>query len=554
MEELIRDGIYTPDFPPRSGDSIIIDTDSGPSDFTVYQIRDRTLCEESPDMGSREFWFEDLRELRWHVLSREALYGVMARDLGITAAPVKLEKGVWEIGRKRLPGRDASKVLFIEAGVSASTLELVLLRDPFKAICLLSVGNVTRHEGLAGKTIVPGTIEVEDGRFASDAFEDLSASLNDNLRVASSLPTNNMKTTFMELPSPDYNEWKSIVLRHLDKRKIFFQAYLIGAGNMSKLVDKGIFEARESCDPLPDACWLQINGEEDSYEIIQVNDDIYCHEMTSNLENQKCYKFSIDEFIPHKLVREKFYALLAKDLEISVKVLRVEIGVWELGRWSSGDLTAKVIFVEAGVNDANLKLFLHTDQFLAICVLHHGSISLPLKIDGKAIVCGSVDVVEGRMVTDAFMDLAAIRIPTDPHHPSIVDLSNQMARGFESVRREAIQEVVATNGMRKELEEISGRADEFMTQLVAGFGHDSEMSSFFLLLLATGSDGKPLSYTKVGQQIGITKQAVEARFRKMEEKYPAAHRHLKTLRAREKTTQFSAISPKERRNEGIDSN
>jgi len=176
MEELIRDGIYTPDFPPRSGDSIIIDTDSGPSDFTVYQIRDRTLCEESPDMGSREFWFEDLRQLRWHVLSREAIYGLMARDLGISPAPVKLAKGIWEIGRKRLPGRDASKVIFIEKGVPATTLELVIERDSFNAFCLLNAGSPLEYGWHSEKTLVGGTIEVREGCFASDVFEDLSAS------------------------------------------------------------------------------------------------------------------------------------------------------------------------------------------------------------------------------------------------------------------------------------------------------------------------------------------------------------------------------------------
>lgn len=349
MAELVRDGIYIPDFPTRSGDSIVIDTDSGPSDFTVYQIRDRTLCEEYPEMGRRELWFDDSEVLRWHRLSREALYRLMAGDLGTGGQPVELATGVWEIGRKRLPGHDASKVIFIEGGVSAATLELVLLRDPFKALCLLSVSKITGHEGLAGKTIVPGTIEVEGGRFASDVFEDLSASLNGNSRVASSLFTNNMKPNFIILNPPDYSEWKSIVLRRLDKRNSFFQAYSIGVGNMSKLVDQGIFGARESCDPLPDTCWLQIDDEDESYEIIQVNDDIHCYEMIANTGKEKCYKFSIDEFTPHKLVREKFYAILAKDLEISGKVLPVETGVWELGRWSSGELTAKVLFVEAGV-------------------------------------------------------------------------------------------------------------------------------------------------------------------------------------------------------------
>jgi hypothetical protein len=322
---------------------------------------------------------------------------------------------------------------------------------------------------------------------------------------------------------------------------------------MSKLIGQGIFGARESCDPLPDTCWLQIEDEAESYAIIHVNDEIHCYEMVADRGKAKFYKFTIDEFTPHRLVREKFYGILAKDLEITGKVLPVETGVWELGRWSSGELTAKVLFVEAGVNDAELKLFLHTDQFLAICVLHHGSISLSPKIDGKAIVCASVEVVDGCMVTEAFLDLAAIRIPQNPHHPSVLDLSNQMSKGFESIRKESIQEAIATSEMRKELEVISGRADEFVTKLIAGFGSDKSMADLFMRMLATRPDGKPLSYANVGDQMGITRQAVEAQFRKMGKNYPYAHRHLKSLRDRKKTTQFSALSPTQRREEGIDS-
>ena len=131
-------------------------------------------------------------------------------------------------------------------------------------------------------------------------------------------------------------------------------------------------------------------------------------------------------------------------------------------------------------------------------------------------------------------------------------LSKQIEHGFNSIRIQTVEGAIAANDMRKELEEISGRADAFLTQLVAGFGSNKDMANLFMRMLATGADGKPLSYTKVGEQMGITKQAVEARFKKMATAFPTAHRHLKTLRAREKTTQFSAISPKERRKQGVD--
>jgi hypothetical protein len=137
--------------------------------------------------------------------------------------------------------------------------------------------------------------------------------------------------------------------------------------------------------------------------------------------------------------------------------------------------------------------------------------------------------------------------------PAYQDLSKQIEQGFNSIRKETVEGVIAANEMRKELEAISGRADAFVTQLIAGFGSDKGMATLFLGLLATGPHGKPITYAKVGAQMGITKQAVEARFKKMGVEFPAAYRHLKTLRSREKTTQFSALSPKERKKQGVDS-
>lgn len=131
-------------------------------------------------------------------------------------------------------------------------------------------------------------------------------------------------------------------------------------------------------------------------------------------------------------------------------------------------------------------------------------------------------------------------------------LGKLIEQGFQSLRKQTIEDAISANEMRKELEDISGRADNFMTDLVTGFGGDRDMADLFMRLLAVGENGKPLSYAMVGDQIGITKQAVEARFKKMADKFPIAHRHLKTLRTSMKTKQFSAISPTERRKKGVD--
>jgi hypothetical protein len=92
-------------------------------------------------------------------------------------------------------------------------------------------------------------------------------------------------------------------------------------------------------------------------------------------------------------------------------VSSIAVGVWELGRKSTSEGRAKVLFVESGVSAAALKLLLHTESFRTICVLHHGAISTNPTVMGKAILCSRVEVVGGRMLSDAFMDLEAVCLP-----------------------------------------------------------------------------------------------------------------------------------------------
>lgn len=175
MAELVTAGLFTRDFPPDSGDHIGLEIGDQVSDFCVYRVRGEFHCEEVDRANPRRLRYTE-EELTMHRLERLPFYQVMAADLTLTGQPAELANGIWEIGRKRLQGRDASKVLFIEHGTPTETLELTVMRDSFSALCLLSHATPPRHDWHSGKTLVAGVIEVRDGRFATDVFEDLSAS------------------------------------------------------------------------------------------------------------------------------------------------------------------------------------------------------------------------------------------------------------------------------------------------------------------------------------------------------------------------------------------
>ncbi len=50
-----------------------------------------------------------------HTLVRKCFYELVAKDLGITGQVIDLGNGIWELGLKRLPNRDNSKVIIVEA-------------------------------------------------------------------------------------------------------------------------------------------------------------------------------------------------------------------------------------------------------------------------------------------------------------------------------------------------------------------------------------------------------------------------------------------------------
>ena len=461
------------------------------------------------------------------------------------------------------------------------------------------------------------------------------------------------KIKLLRLVAPDFMNWKSIILSTLVKNKNHYQAFLLGADNMKKLVAAKIFYSAESLDDLPETIWLDINDGDDLYEVERVDNKIHCLELSRNSyrENsqfeQIVYEFTLDEFCPHKFSRENFYALMANELGITPQVCKLGHGLWEVGRKNiAGKGRAKFIFVEQGVEKNDIVACIALHGFKSNCLLFYGKPPSVISVPEKNVIFSPIFVDSGNFLTEAFDDLAAstddllpcrdedllkaldqvrpkirgelaLITPTNqtviPHISSVTDnvllkhatlsqllsvaengtltsvrdvtecftiskslnrqadasdssngptegggglshedLSKQIEQGFNSMRIQTVESAIAANEMRKELEEISGRADALLTQLVVGFGSNKDMANLFMRMLATGADGKKLSYAKIGAQIGITKQAVEARFRKMAAEYPHAHRHLKTIRSRDKTTQFSALAPKERRKQGVD--
>jgi hypothetical protein len=181
MAELARNGIYQPGLPPETGDCIVLDTESGPVDFFVYRIGKQILCEEDSEANRREFWFDDEKDLRWHTLKREAFYALMSGDFGIAGPVVRLDRGIWELGRRNIPSQGRAKVIFVEQGVEKNDLIACIARHGFKTNCLLFHGKSPAQISVPDRYVVASQVLVEEGRFVTEVFEDLVASRPDSI-------------------------------------------------------------------------------------------------------------------------------------------------------------------------------------------------------------------------------------------------------------------------------------------------------------------------------------------------------------------------------------
>jgi hypothetical protein len=135
-------------------------------------------------------------------------------------------------------------------------------------------------------------------------------------------------------------------------------------------------------------------------------------------------------------------------------------------------------------------------------------------------------------------------------------ISRQMTEGFESVKSERIEECVRLDTRQKVIEEIAEGPEKFIAGLRAQLS-GKEADLFSLLIHKEPDDSgsmQVLSYTEIGQRLQkpVSKQAVGARYKKLEENHPEVWAYVDAIRNPVKETVFSGISPSERDKYGID--
>ena len=175
MAELARGGVFERGFPPETGDFIVLDIDGESSDFGVHPVRGELVCYENREANPRTLRFS-VEELTLHTLRRTAFYTLMAGDLGVAGPVVRLDRGIWELGRKNIRGQGRAKIMFVEQGVGANDLVACLVRHGFKTNCLLYHGKPPAQINVPEKDVVVSSVLVTEGLFVTDVFEDVAAS------------------------------------------------------------------------------------------------------------------------------------------------------------------------------------------------------------------------------------------------------------------------------------------------------------------------------------------------------------------------------------------
>lgn len=176
LHELVDMGVFRLGLLPEDGAELLLEVEGGkPGWFNVLPRGASFSCYENTDLVPRTMKVGE-EELRFCHLERAGFYRLMAADLGIVGQVQELGRGIWEIGRKAPTGGNRAKVTFVEEGVGRADLLLCLAQDPYLSHCLLHHGDGPGPVQIAGKTVVQSAVAVAGEAFASDLFEDLSAS------------------------------------------------------------------------------------------------------------------------------------------------------------------------------------------------------------------------------------------------------------------------------------------------------------------------------------------------------------------------------------------
>jgi hypothetical protein len=141
-----------------------------------------------------------------------------------------------------------------------------------------------------------------------------------------------------------------------------------------------------------------------------------------------------------------------------------------------------------------------------------------------------------------------------PPMPDWYAISEQRLLEAISAAGDKVMHLDAERGvLRKELADLAEGADRFLAGLKAQLSK-LESDLFFELIATTqeGCNRRVRTYAEIGERLGISKQAVQKRFRVMADKHPSMAEYVRAIRDPAKPSNFSELSPSERRRQGVE--
>ena len=135
----------------------------------------------------------------------------------------------------------------------------------------------------------------------------------------------------------------------------------------------------------------------------------------------------------------------------------------------------------------------------------------------------------------------------------IQHLHRKLQEGFDQIGKERIADAAQERDRRTTIEELAAGADRFLSNLQIRLTA-KERDIFFALIARTDVVGgvRILTYSEIGERLGITKQAVYNRCKRMKSKHPQVWDYVQCNRSPVKPMNFSEMSPSQRRQSGVD--
>ncbi len=138
--------------------------------------------------------------------------------------------------------------------------------------------------------------------------------------------------------------------------------------------------------------------------------------------------------------------------------------------------------------------------------------------------------------------------------PGHEELSQQMKKGFDAIRRERMEDQVTVRKQRESIEDMANGPDRFLAGLQAQLS-EKERELFFELIAKVTIDGRERmrTHTEIAVRLGgVSRQAVGSRVRRLFAKHAGLADYVMSIREPGKPKAFSEMSPSERRKQGID--